>query len=92
MGHPAAARANAAPPPVGIRYSRTGSRVSVLALRRFEPRSLISLLNAAKEQPVASANTAELLTFGHGYRTETAKKLADPGCSPAVNYTGCKLQ
>jgi hypothetical protein len=30
----------------------------------FEPRSLISLLNAAKEQPMASAIVAEFLTFG----------------------------
>jgi hypothetical protein len=33
-------------------------------MRRFEPRSLISLLNAAKEQRMASAIAAEFLTFG----------------------------
>jgi hypothetical protein len=52
----------------------------------FKPRSLISLLNAAKEQPAALAIAAEFLTFGPRLSRGTAKKLADPGCSPAANY------
>jgi hypothetical protein len=44
---------------------------------RFEPRSLISLLNAAKEQPSGLAIAAEFLTFGPWLWRGTAKNLAD---------------
>jgi hypothetical protein len=40
----------------------------------FEPRSLISLLNAAKEQPAGFANAVEFLTFGPGPSRGNSKK------------------
>jgi hypothetical protein len=39
-----------------------------------EPRSLISLLNAAKEQPSALAIAAEFLTFGPRLSREKQRK------------------
>jgi hypothetical protein len=40
----------------------------------FEPRSLISLLNAAKQQPMASAIAAEFLIFGPPLSRENSEK------------------
>ena len=51
-------------------------------------RSLISLLNAAKEQPSAFPIPAEFLTFDSRISPGNSEKA---GCSPAVDYNKLKV-
>jgi hypothetical protein len=48
----------------------------------FEPRSLISLLNAAKEQPAGLPNAAEFLTFGPRLSPGNSEKAGLSGLFP----------
>jgi hypothetical protein len=56
-----------------------------------EPRSLISLLNAAKEQPASSAIAAEIPAFGRMTITSKQRKrwliLAVPGLQITLMYS-----
>jgi hypothetical protein len=65
---------------------RCTTKLSVPRMCSSEPRSLISLLNAPKNSERSWPSSWKLSLFGTRPSPKTAKSLADPGCSAAVNH------
>jgi hypothetical protein len=67
-------------------HPRCPAKLSVPRMCSSEPRSLISLLNAPKEQPATLSSPRRSSLFSAWHRPKTAKTLADSGCSEAANH------